>query len=280
LPVLLAIGGGHYSSNGARYDGLPPPLRFTIADWPITTEADLKSAIAITNPLACHSLYLTVNLCLTSPSVLIPKEFPVMKKNLIATLLVTSFLFACAIVAVSGRPAAGDVPAPPAIGATIADFSLPDASGKERTLASLAGKNGSVLIFMAVQCPVSNAYNERMEKLAQDYKAKGINVIGINSNVGDSAEAVKAHAAEKNLTFVILKDAGNKIADRLGASVTPEAYFIDASSKLLYRGRIDNSKNPEGVTSSELREALDATLAGKPITKTTANAFGCTIKRA
>jgi peroxiredoxin len=203
-----------------------------------------------------------------------------MKKNLISTLLITSFLFACAIVAVSGRPAEGDVPAPPAIGATIADFSLPDASGKEHTLASLAGKNGSVLIFMAVQCPVSNAYNERMEKLAQDYKAKGINVIGINSNVGDSAEAVKAHAAEKNLTFVILKDAGNKVADRLGASVTPEAYFIDASNKLLYRGRIDNSKSPEGVTSSELREALDATLAGKPITKTTANAFGCTIKRA
>lgn len=203
-----------------------------------------------------------------------------MKKNLISTLLVTSFLFACSIVAVKGHPAEGDVPAPPAIGATIADFSLPDASGKEHTLASLAGKNGSVLIFMAVQCPVSNAYNERMEKLAQGYKAKGINVIGINSNVGDSADAVKAHAVEKNLTFVILKDAGNKIADRLGASVTPEAYFIDASNKLLYRGRIDNSKNAEGVTSSELREALDATLAGKPITKTTANAFGCTIKRA
>ncbi|HKR61058.1 MAG TPA: redoxin domain-containing protein [Pyrinomonadaceae bacterium] len=203
-----------------------------------------------------------------------------MKKNLISTLLVTSFVFACAIVAVSGRPAEGDVPAPPAIGAVIADFSLPDASGKEHTLASLAGKNGSVLIFMAVQCPVSNAYNERMEKLAQDYKAKGINVIGINSNVGDSAEAVKTHAVEKNLTFVILKDAGNKIADQLGASVTPEAYFIDPGNKLLYRGRIDNSKNAEGVTASELREALDARLAGKPIIKTTANAFGCTIKRA
>lgn len=203
-----------------------------------------------------------------------------MKKNLISTLLVTSFLLASAIVAVSGRPAEGDIPSPPAIGATIADFTLPDANGKEHSLASLAGKNGSVLIFIAVQCPVSNAYNERMEKLAQDYKAKGINVIGINSNVAESADAVKAHAAEKHLTFTILKDAGNKVADRLGASVTPEAYFIDAGNKLLYRGRIDNSKNADGVTSSELRDALDATLAGKPITKTTANAFGCTIKRA
>ena len=203
-----------------------------------------------------------------------------MKKNLTTTLLLTTFLLASAIVAVSGRTVEGDVPAPPAIGATIADFSLPDADGKEHTLASLAGKNGSVLIFIATQCPVSNAYNERMEKLAQEYKAKGINVIGINSNVAESADAVKAHAAEKKLTFPILKDAGNKVADRLGATVTPQAYFIDASNKLLYLGRIDNSRNAAEVSSSELRDALDAALAGKPIAKPTANAFGCSIKRA
>jgi peroxiredoxin len=202
-----------------------------------------------------------------------------MKKNLIITLLIASLLVGI-FVAVSGRAIEADVPAPPAIGATIADFSLPDANGKEHTLASLAGKNGSVLIFVAVQCPVSNAYNERMEKLAQDYKAKGINVIGINSNVAESADVVKAHAAEKKLTFPILKDAGNKVADRLGATVTPQAYFLDGSNKLLYRGRIDNSRNDAGVTSSELRDALDATLAGKPVAKPTADAFGCSIKRA
>src|SRR5688500_14465985 len=202
-----------------------------------------------------------------------------MKKNLITTLLVTSLL-AGVIVAVSGRTVEGDVPEPPAIGATIADFSLPDANGKEHTLASLAGKNGSILIFVAVQCPVSNAYNERMEKLAQDYKARGINVIGINSNVAESAEDVKAHALNNRLSFPVLKDTGNKIADRLGASVTPEAYFLDAGNKLVYRGRIDNAKDASQVNSHELRDALDATLAGKPVAKTTANAFGCSIKRA
>ena len=203
-----------------------------------------------------------------------------MKKNLVTTLLVTSFLLASAIVGVSGRSIEGEVPAPPAIGATIADFTLPDANGKEHTLASLAGKHGAVLIFIATQCPVSNAYNERMEKLAQEYKAKGINVIGINSNVAETADAVKAHAAERKLTFPIMKDAGNKVADRLGATVTPQAYFIDASNKLLYLGRIDNSRNEAEVSSSELRDALDAALAGKPIAKPTANAFGCSIKRA
>jgi peroxiredoxin len=119
-----------------------------------------------------------------------------------------------------------------------------------------------------------------MEKLAQDYKAKGINVIGINSNVTEDASAVKTHATQNKLTFTILKDAGSKIADRFGAAKTPEAYFIDANSKLLYHGRIDNSKDPAGVNANELRDALDLTLSGKPVEKTTATAFGCTIKRA
>ena len=184
------------------------------------------------------------------------------------------------VFVIAGAALAGEVPSPPAIGSTIEGFSLPDVDGTEHSLKSLAGKNGTVLIFMAVQCPVSNAYNERMEQLAQDYKAKGIAVIGINSNVAEDAAAVKAHAAEHKLSFTILKDAGNKVADKLGASVTPEAYFIDPNNKLLYHGRIDNSRNPAQVETSDLRTALDAALGGKSIEKTEARAFGCTIKRA
>jgi peroxiredoxin len=176
--------------------------------------------------------------------------------------------------------AAGEVPAPPAIGSTIEEFTLPDVDGHDRSLKSLAGKNGTVLLFIAVQCPVSNAYNERMEKLAQDYKAKGINIVGINANVAEDAAAVKAHAAEHKLSFPILKDPGNKIADKLGASVTPEAYFLDANNKLLYHGRIDNSRNATQIETSDLRNALDATLSDKPVEKPEAKAFGCTIKRA
>jgi len=196
-----------------------------------------------------------------------------MKFRNLSILLVLVFVIASAALA-------GEVPAPPAIGSTIEEFSLPDVDGTERSLKSLAGKNGTVLIFIAVQCPVSNAYNERMAKLAEDYKAKGIAVIGINANVAEDAAAVKAHAAEHNLSFTILKDPGNKIADKLGASVTPEAYFLDAHNRLLYHGRIDNSRNPAQVETSDLRNALDAALGDKPVEKTEAKAFGCTIKRA
>ena len=201
-----------------------------------------------------------------------------MKKQYAFSLLVTVFLIlAGAVMAGSGR--SGDAAMAPAIGATIEDFTLPDADGKSHTLGSLKGKNGTVVIFIAVQCPISNAYNERMSKLAEDYGARGISVIGINSNKSDSAEAVKAHAADKHLNFGILKDPGNKVADLLGAQHTPEAYYLDANNKLLYHGRIDNSTDTSKVESNDLREALDSALAGKPIQKATSLAFGCSIKR-
>ena len=196
----------------------------------------------------------------------------------VALLLALSFAFATqAARATKGTP---DAKATVAIGAVVPDFKLPDADGTEHTLASLKGKSGTVVIFIATQCPVSNAYNERMQKLADDYRAKGVNVIGINSNSTEPAAEIKTHAAEKGLTFAILKDPNNKIADRLDAQVTPEAYFLDAAGKLVYRGRIDNSRNGDSITNTELRDAIEATLAGKPVEKTEAKAFGCSIERA
>ena len=202
-----------------------------------------------------------------------------MKKQYAIFLILASFvIIALAAVAGSGRNP-GDLPAPPAIGTVIDDFKLPDADGAEHSLKSLTGKHGAVIIFVATKCSVSNAYNDRMEKLAQDYKARGINVIGINSNNTEPAAEVKSHAGEKHLTFTILKDDGNKIADRLGATRTPEAYVLDAGGKLVYHGRIDNSQNTANITSNDLREALDELLGGKSVTKTGGAAFGCTIKR-
>jgi peroxiredoxin len=202
-----------------------------------------------------------------------------MKKQYALTLFIGAVLIvALAAIAGSGRNGA-DLPAPPAVGTMIDDFTLPDANGASHSLASLKGKNGTVVIFIATKCPVSNAYNDRMEKVFEDYKAKGVNVIGINSNNTEPADEVKSHAAEKGLKFTILKDDGNKIADRLGATRTPEVYLLDAKGKLAYHGRIDDAQKMESVSSSDLRNALDELIAGKAITKTGGAAFGCSIKR-
>ena len=198
----------------------------------------------------------------------------------VATLLALSFLSAAPAVRATGPAETPDAKASVAIGAVAPDFTLPDADGKQHSLASLKGKSATVIIFVATKCPISNAYNERMAKLAADYRARGVNVVGINPNSTEPADEVKRHAAENGLTFPILKDAGNRIADRYNAQVTPEAYLLDASGKLVYRGRIDNSRNGDSITSTELRDAIEAVLAGRPVEKSEVKAFGCSIKRA
>jgi peroxiredoxin len=202
-----------------------------------------------------------------------------MKKQYALPLFLGAILIvAFAAIAGSGRNAS-DLPAPPAIGTVIDDFTLPDADGASHSLASLKGKSGTVIIFIATKCPVSNAYNDRMEKVFEDYKAKGFNVIGINSNNTEPSAEVKSHAAEKGLKFTILKDDNNKVADRLGATRTPEVYVLDSKGKLAYHGRIDDAQKVESVSSNDLRNALDEIAGGKAVTKTGGAAFGCTIKR-
>ena len=166
-----------------------------------------------------------------------------------------------------------------AIGATLDNFKLSDVNGKEQSFNDLKGKNGAIIVFLSVQCPVVKGYNERISKLADDYKAKGINVIGINSNSTETLDKVKLQAAE-NYKFPVLIDKNNVLADRFGANVTPEMFYFNGKNVLTYHGAIDNDRSGKNVTTEYLRIALDESLSGKAVTKSTANAFGCSIKRA
>lgn len=172
-----------------------------------------------------------------------------------------------------------------AVGEKIESFSLANTDGVTKTFDEMKGKNGAVIMFVSSQCPVVKDYNERMNQIAADYGAKGIAFIGINSNAtemdanGKPADWVAKHIAA-TYQFPVLMDKGNVFADRVGATVTPEAYFVDASGTLLYHGAIDNDKKALNITNSYLRDAFDLALAGKPVAKTRAAAFGCSVKRA
>lgn len=166
-----------------------------------------------------------------------------------------------------------------AVGGTMDDFSLQGVDGKTHSLNSLKGKNGAVVMFLSAQCPVVKAYIERINAVAADYQSKGITFIGINSNHTEDLSWVKSDAEQNFAKFPMLIDKGNVLADKLGATVTPEAYFVDAKNVLLYHGAIDNDRSGKAITDQYLRTAFDASLAGKKIERTKANAFGCTIKR-
>lgn len=170
-------------------------------------------------------------------------------------------------------------PSQVAIGGKVANVQLATVTGESVQLYNYAGQQGTLVIFVATKCPVSNDYNQRMADLAREYTARGFAVIGINSNRSEPADEVARHASENRLGFTVLKDPDNKVADYLGASVTPEAYLFDRDWVLRYHGRIDDSRNQTSITARDLRAALDAVLAGKTVPVTETKAFGCTIKR-
>jgi len=166
-----------------------------------------------------------------------------------------------------------------AIGTVVESFSLPDVDGKAQTLDGLKGKNGTVVVWLSAQCPVVRGYKDRINEIASAYQAKGINFVGINSNSTEDLAWVKSNIAEFGYKFPVLIDKGNVLADKLGATVTPEVFYFDAKNKLLYHGAIDNDRSGRSITDQYLKTAFESALTGKAIAKTRANAFGCSIKR-
>ena len=170
-------------------------------------------------------------------------------------------------------------PSQVAVGGKVENVQLTKLKGEPASLYDFAGRSGTLVIFVATRCPVSNDYNQRMADLAREFTARGFAVLGINANRNEPPDEVARHAAEKGLGFTIVKDQENRVADYLGASVTPEAYLFDTGWILRYHGRVDDSRNPANITARDLRAALDALAASKPVAVTETKAFGCTIKR-
>lgn len=166
------------------------------------------------------------------------------------------------------------------VGEAVPSFTLKNYDGKEYSFDRITKENKlTALMFIATQCPVSNAYNERMVTLHEAYAAKGVAFVGINSNKQEDTEEIAEHAKEHGFKFPVLKDERNKVADAYNAQVTPEIFLVDAEGVLVYHGRIDDNRNASRVESNDLSAALDAALAGKEPPQSETKAFGCTIKR-
>jgi len=149
-------------------------------------------------------------------------------------------------------------------------------------LACAAGKT-NVLFFVSSDCPVSNSYAPEIQRLCNEYGMKGIACQLVYEDVGLDTTSMRKHLHEyryDGMPAVI--DGNRKIANRSRATVTPEAVVIDSRGEIRYRGRIDNfyaalGKPRQQVTAHDLRDALDAVLAGKPVPNPETKALGCYI---
>jgi thiol-disulfide isomerase/thioredoxin len=193
--------------------------------------------------------------------------------------VVASLVFAA--VSAAGEPNSTPVP----LGVKLADWTLSRAdTGAPWSLAA-DGRDAKavVVVFLGTECPISNAYCPILTEMAKQYGPKGVLFIGVNSNRQDDAPAVAKHVKEFSLTFPVLKDDGTTLADRFAAKRTPEAFVLDGTRTVRYRGRIDDQmdkgfKRPE-ATSHELSDAIDAVLAGNEVTKAVTEPPGCFIGR-
>jgi thiol-disulfide isomerase/thioredoxin len=163
------------------------------------------------------------------------------------------------------------------VGSKVSQIEVKDGTNTVAVAPSKA--DATVLIFISTQCPISNSYNERMNALNKDYSGKNVQFVFVNANANESPAEIQEHAKKNGFTFKVYKDPGNVLADKFGATVTPETFVLDKNGVLQYHGFIDDASNPARVQVQGARKAIDAVLAGKPVELKEVRSFGCTIKR-
>src|SRR5262249_26865273 len=122
----------------------------------------------------------------------------------------------------------------------INDFSLTSHLGRECSLRDFADRKIVVLAFLGTECPLAKLYGPRLAGLAAKYGDKGVAFVGIDSNRQDSLAEMTAYARACGIEFPLLKDLKSEVADKLGATRTPEVFVLDRDRVVRYRGRIDD----------------------------------------
>ena len=172
------------------------------------------------------------------------------------------------------------------LGTVAPSFELPDTlSGNMLSLRSLQSGKATMLVFICNHCPYVLHIMPELVRLAAEYQAKGVSFVAISSNdvakyPDDAPDKMRTKALEWGLTFPYLYDESQRVACAYDAACTPDFFLFDADLRCVYRGQFDDArpKNDVPVTGADLRRALEALLAGKPVDPEQKPSIGCNIK--
>ncbi len=157
-----------------------------------------------------------------------------------------------------------------------------DVNGAPHHPLDTADRPATVLLFLATECPISNAYAPEIKRIAQTYAPRGVAFFAVHGDATVSATVARRHADEFGYPFPVLLDPRHELVDRTGAIVTPEAAVLDSAGQVAYLGRIDDlftgyGKRRHAPTTHELRDALDAMLGGQDVARPRVPGWGCEI---
>jgi hypothetical protein len=173
--------------------------------------------------------------------------------------------------------------APPKVGAPVANLSFKDIRYLPRSLEDFPGRKAFVLVFTDTSCPLARRYLPTLKRLEKEYRPRGVQFLAVNVGADDSIAAMAAHAIEHDVAFPAVKDFDAACARALGVTRTPEVAVLDGKRRLRYRGRIDDQYRLGGARPApsrhDLKEALDAVLAGKEVAVKETPVDGCLITR-
>ena len=165
-------------------------------------------------------------------------------------------------------------------------FTLPDVvSGDQVSLTDFDDKTAMLVMFICNHCPYVQHVRAELARFGRDYRDRDLGLVAISSNdpdqyPGDGPEAMRAEAETVGYTFPYLFDEDQSVATAYTAMCTPDFFLFDANRELAYRGRLDESRPNSGipVTGTDLRAAVDAVLAGEPVSDEQWPSMGCSIK--
>ena len=170
------------------------------------------------------------------------------------------------------------------LGTQAADFSLPDTTGRTVKRGDFQGKP-LLVMFICNHCPFVKHIRTHLAATAKEYQKKGVGIVGISSNdvtshPDDGPEEMASEVKLASYTFPYLYDETQEVARAYHAACTPDFFLFDGGHKLVYRGRYDESRPESGipVTGADLKRAMDAVLAGKPVSAEQKGSIGCNIK--
>lgn len=174
----------------------------------------------------------------------------------------------------------------PALGMPAADFHLPDVvSGALVGLDSFSSKRGLLVMFISRHCPYVQHVKHELARLGRDYAGAALGIVAISSNwvaqyPDDAPERLKEMAAELALNYPVCYDETQAVAKAYDAACTPDFFLFDQDRRLVYRGQLDGARprNDVPVTGADLRSAIDAVLAGRPVNPEQRPSVGCNIK--